>query len=153
MNRWTLRLVVVLGCALLVAGASAQQRPRPPAQSAPAAPVPPPEPPPAAYEPHLLRLSEILGALTFLTELCRSDGPSIRPEAEGEAWRARMRELLDAEAQTQGQKERLAGAYNKGFSGYRLTYRTCTPSGKQALERLLIEGTKLAHDISNRFGS
>lgn len=148
-----LRMALLSACLAASAGAEAQQRPRPPAQTTPAAPVPPPEPPPAAYEPHLLRLSEILGALTYLTELCRSDGPSLRPEAEGEAWRSRMRDLLEAEAQTPGQKERLAGAYNKGITGYRTTYRTCTPSGKQALERLLIEGAKVAQDMTNRFGS
>lgn len=153
MRRLLKPLSLIAISASLLCSAMAQQRPRPPAQAAPVAPQPPPEPPPAVYEPQLLRLSEILGALTYLTELCRSDGPSLRPEAEGDAWRGKMRDLLEAEAQTPGQKERLAGAYNRGFLGYRTTYRTCTPSGKQALERLLVEGARLAHEISNRYGS
>lgn len=129
-------------------------RPRPQAHpSAPATPVPPPEPPAPVYEPQLLRLSEILGALTYMTELCRADGPRLNPQSEGEAWRQKMRDLLEAEATNPPQKERLAGAYNKGLSGYQMTYRACTPSGKVAMQRLLGEGAKLAQDLSNRFGS
>ncbi len=37
-----------------------------------------------------------------------------------------MEELLAAEGVTQGRRERMAGAYNRGYRGYALTYRSCT---------------------------
>src|SRR4051794_24327109 len=89
-------------------------RPRPVAPK-PAAPKPgdaakpgqqveQPEPPPPPYEPQLLRLSEIMGALAFLRPLCGSK--------DEDEWRGRMTRLIDAEASTQPRKERLAGSYN-----------------------------------------
>jgi len=135
--------------------ASAQQRQTAPARPAqpPAAtePQPAPEPPPAAHEPLLIRLAEILGALSFLTDLCREPG-STSEAAPGEAWRQRMRELIEAEAIATGQKERFAGAFNRGYSGYAVTYRTCTPAGKAAIERLLQDGARLARELAERFG-
>ena len=46
----------------------------------------------------------------------------------------------------------LAGAYNRGYRGYALTYRTCTPSATEAATRYLAEGERLSHAISGRFG-
>ena len=100
-----------------------------------------------------MKLAEILGALTYLTELCRPDGQPANTEAEGDIWRKRMRELIEAEAQTQSQKDRYAGAFNRGVSGYKVTYRNCTPSGQAAVEGLLKEGARTAQELSNRFGS
>ncbi len=62
-----------------------------PAADEPAADQPPAstEPPAPIYDEKLLRLSEILGALSFLRDLCgQSDGP---------AWRDEMSALLTAE--------------------------------------------------------
>lgn len=149
------RLVIMAGMLAVLPGlAMGQQAQRPRQPAPPPAPAaPPPEPAPSAYEPQLLRLSEILGALTHLSELCRPDGPRLNAAAEGEAWRARMAELIEAEANHPAQRERLAGAYNRGLNGYQTTYRLCTPSGKDALQRLLAEGRRIAQDIGNRFGS
>lgn len=140
---------------LLAEPVAAQQRQQParPATPAPAQPPAPPEPPPAIFEPLLIQLSEILGALTFLTELCKGETGLGTTQLTGEAWRQRMRDLLEAEAHTAGQKERYAGAFNRGYSGYATTYRACTPAGKTAIERLLQDGARIAKDLSNRFGS
>ena len=100
--------------------------------------------PPPPYEKDLLRLSEIMGSLSFLRSLCEA-------EDQGE-WRTRMNALIDAEAATRARKERLAGAYNKGFRNYSTTYRRCTPSANLAIERYLAEGSRLARAISGRFG-
>lgn len=149
---------ISLACGLLLAcPAYAQQAPRSPAPSRsgspPAAAPQPTEPPPAIYEPQIMKLAEILGALTYLTEICRPDGQPPNAETEGDIWRKRMRELIEAEAQTQGQKDRYAGAFNRGVSGYKVTYRNCTPSGQAAVEGLLKEGARTAQELSNRFGS
>ena len=145
---WTLALAAVPASAQQQQGRSA----RPPARSAPAPttpakppePPPVPEPPPPPYEKELLRLSEIVGSLAFLRALCASsDGPE---------WPKRMQALLESEGTTPGRRERLAGAYNRGYRGYALTYRTCTPSATEATARYLKEGETLSRNLAGRFG-
>ena len=125
---------------------SPQRRPSPPpAPPKPEEPPPPPpEPPAAPYERDLLRLAEIIGSLAFLRTLCRA------PDA-GE-WPQRMQALLDTEGATSNRRERLAGAYNRGYRGFALTYRVCTPSADLAVSRYLQEGEKLSRAIAGRFG-
>lgn len=103
-----------------------------------------PEGPPPVYERDLLRLAEVLGALSVLRDICGN--------GEGNEVRAGMQALLDAEAQTQPRRERLAGAYNRYARAYALTHRACTSSSKLAMERFLTDGTTLARTISSRFG-
>jgi uncharacterized protein (TIGR02301 family) len=103
------------------------------------------EGPPPPYEPQLLRLSEILGALSYLRDICSAH--------DGDAWRAKMAALLDAEAKTQTRRERLAGAFNRGFRGYEVIYRTCTPNAETVITRYLSEGGRIARDITYRYGA
>ena len=120
-------------------------RPAAPLPAQPPAPPPPaPEPPPPPYEPQVLRLSEILGALSFLRELCSA--------GDAAGFRARMTALIEAEAPSPARRERLAGAFNKGFSSYALSHRTCTPAAQLAAERSLAEGARLAREITSRYG-
>jgi uncharacterized protein (TIGR02301 family) len=106
---------------------------------------PAPEGPPPPYEPQLLRLSEILGALAYLRDVCGA--------RDGDAWRAKMSALLDAEAKSQTRRERLAGAFNRGFRGYEVIYRTCTPNAETVITRYLNEGGRIARDINYRYGA
>jgi uncharacterized protein (TIGR02301 family) len=122
-----------------------QAKPQQPAGPQQNAATPPPEGPPPPYEPQLLRLSEILGALTFLRDLCG--------EQDGEEWRAKMSTLLDAEAKAGQRRAKLAGAFNRGFHGYEITYRSCTDNARSAIVRYLDEGGKIAHDIAYRYGA
>ncbi len=96
------------------------------------------------YEGQLLRLSEIMGALAYLRDLC-GDG-------DGEEYRSRMAALLDAEGTTPERREKLAGAYNRGYRGYETTYGQCTPNARSAIARFVAEGGRLARDISDRYG-
>ncbi len=112
-----------------------------PPPSPPATPQPPPETKP--YDPQLMRLAEILGALTYLRDLCG--------QKDGEEWRTRMQGLLDAEGSPQVRKDRLAGAYNRGIEGYELSYRTCTPNARVVIERFLFEGERIAKAVENRY--
>ena len=113
-------------------------------KAAPELAKPSPEAPPAPYEPQLLRLAELMGALAYLRDLCS--------DADGEQWRARMSAVIDAEGSSPARREKLAGAYNKGFRGYEITYRTCTPNATVIIARFIGEGTRLAHEIANRYG-
>ncbi len=124
-----------------------QQSQKPAQQSQPqqqAEPAPAVEPPPAPYEKELLRLAEIMGSLAMLRPLCSAP--------DGSEWSRRMQVLLDAEGTTPGRRERLAGAYNKGYQAYALTYRMCTPSAQEASVRFLSEGEQLARNITGRYG-
>jgi uncharacterized protein (TIGR02301 family) len=116
-----------------------QQQPQQQAEPAPAV-----EPPPAPYEKELLRLAEIMGSLALLRPLCTA------PDAQ--EWSRRMQILLEAEGSTPGRRERLAGAYNKGYQAYSLTYRVCTPSAQEASMRFLAEGEQLSRNITGRYG-
>lgn len=148
------RVVIRLLAALLALGplgeASAQrwQAPRPnakpPEKEKEKEPPPPAEAPPPPYERELLRLSEIIGALAFLREICAA------PDA-GE-WPARMKALMEAEGGTQARRDRLAGAYNRGYRGYAVTYHGCTASATEATARYLNEGEQLSQSIAARYG-
>lgn len=147
-----IRLLVFLVLAAYAAAAPAQAqqgrggqaRPAPAAPAKPAEPPPAPEPPPPPYEKEMLRLAEIVGSLAFLRSLCSA-------QDSGE-WPARMQALLESEGTTPARRERLAGAYNRGYRGYALTYRACTASATEASARYLKEGETLSRSLAGRYG-
>lgn len=92
----------------------------------------------------LERLAQLIGTLAFLRDLC--------PPGDGDVWRGKMQDLLAAEGVTPARRDRLAGAFNRGFDSYRVAHRHCTPAAGLVIERALGEGADLAHDLSARFG-
>ena len=82
------------------------------------------EGPPPADEQQLLRLSEIMGALAVLDPLCGDSGKAGSRES--------MQKLMDAQESGPMQRERLAGAYNRGLRGYTYFHRRCTASADLA---------------------
>jgi uncharacterized protein (TIGR02301 family) len=98
-----------------------------------------------AYEADLQRLSEILGALHYLREVCGA--------REGMAWRNEMQALVDAEAPSGERRERLIASFNRGYRGFQQTYRTCTPAADFAIRRYLEEGSKIARDVTARYAN
>jgi uncharacterized protein (TIGR02301 family) len=86
------------------------------------------------------RMGEILGALHYLRPLCGAD--------DGLVWRTKMQDLIEAEGGPPDRRERLAGAFNHGYSSFQLTYRTCTPAADLVVRRYLAEGAKLARAIA-----
>jgi uncharacterized protein (TIGR02301 family) len=99
---------------------------------------------PAPYDRDLMRMSEIIGALAFLRGLCGA------PDAAD--WPARMKALIESEGVVPARRDRLAGAYNRGYRGYALTYRVCTPAAHEAAARYVAEGDRLSHALAGRFG-
>lgn len=116
-----------------------------PAKSAAQKPAAEAEAPPPPYEGQLMRLSEVIGALAFLRDLCG--------EKDGEEWRDKMSALLDADAPSGPRREKYVSAFNRGFRGYELTYRVCTPNAKAATSRYLDEAGRISRDLTYRFGS
>jgi uncharacterized protein (TIGR02301 family) len=88
------------------------------------------------YDDKLLRLSEILGAIHYLRELCGA--------AEGQVWRKQMQAIIESEGTTAIRRAKLVKGFNKGYRGYRRTYRSCTEPAKTAIERFMDEGGALA---------
>lgn len=88
------------------------------------------------YDERLTRLSEILGAVHYLRELCGG--------SDGQLWRDRMRELVDAEGSSALRKAKLTRSFNNGYRSYSRTYSTCTGSAQTAINRFLAEGADIA---------
>jgi uncharacterized protein (TIGR02301 family) len=99
---------------------------------------------PPAYEEQMLELSEILGSLHYLRELCKS--------GEGGLWRAQMEELIAREEPSANRKAFLVSRFNRGFRGLSEVYRECTPAAAEAANRYLRRGMRIAAEIPSRFG-
>jgi uncharacterized protein (TIGR02301 family) len=139
-------LAIVVACALATIPAEAKKKrasKAPPPASAQDQPAPAPEPQP--YRTQITRLAEILGALTYLDELCA--------KGQGTDWRVSMTALMDAQARTDFDRELMAGAFNRSYRGYRITYRACTANARIAVSRFLAEGKRIAHEVADRYGS
>jgi uncharacterized protein (TIGR02301 family) len=132
---------VVASCsgAILLVAVSGGPAARAPESSAP----PPPDDRP--YDPKLLRLAEILGAVHYLRELCGAQ--------EGQLWRNQMKELLRYEGSTAIRRAKLVNSFNDGYRGYRRTYRTCTSSAAVAISRFIVEGGQITSGLSKTTAS
>jgi uncharacterized protein (TIGR02301 family) len=101
--------------------------------------------PPAPYDRELARLSEILGALHHLGQLCG--------DSHGQAWRTEMQALIDAEAPEGPRRDRLIASFNRGYRSFQQSYRTCTPAARLAIERYLEEGARIAREVASRYAN
>ena len=113
------------GCAqgLLIAGLIVATTSTLPAQS-------------ARYEQSLLRLSEILGAMHYLQQICKA--------FTSKTWRNQMIELIKAE-KAEGEREaRLTASFNRGYSKYQDWFTSCTDGANVEIERFTIEGSELS---------
>jgi uncharacterized protein (TIGR02301 family) len=91
------------------------------------------------YDDRLTRLAEILGAVHYLRELCGAN--------EGQLWRDRMRELIDAESTSALRRAKLTRSFNLGYRSYSRTYNSCTQSAQVAAGRFLAEGAQIAETL------
>ena len=98
-----------------------------------------PQPETKPYDDKLMRLSEILGAVHYLREICGN--------SDGQLWRERMRELIDGEGTTAQRRARLTKSFNEGYRSYSRTYQSCTPTAQVAIGRFLNEGAQIADGL------
>jgi uncharacterized protein (TIGR02301 family) len=47
----------------------------------------------------------------------------------------------------------MIASFNRGYQGYQQTYRTCTPAADLVIRRYLEEGSKLAREMTARYGN
>lgn len=97
----------------------------------------------AAYTAKLDRLSEILGSLHFLRNLCGE---------EGDKWRRQMEMLIEAENPDSVRRAQLIATFNRGYRSFDSVYSHCTPPAIEAISRYMSEGEELARDIVIQFG-
>lgn len=141
-RRGAFSLAFVLAASAVHAAALTPLAAAPPPTATPAPVTPPAGPPP--YEDQLLRLSEILGAVHYLRQLCGS--------SDSEVWREEMQKLLDAEHPDADRHARLVDRFNHGYNTFRSVYLACTPAAAEATQRYLEEGAKIATSITARYG-
>lgn len=98
----------------------------------------------APYDEKLMRLSEVLGSIHYLRELCNAN--------EGLLWRTKMAALMDAEQPQPARKQQMIARFNRGYGTFNQTYRTCTQSALLAVKRYMKEGVLLASQINSRYG-
>lgn len=96
------------------------------------------------FEGGLLRLSEVLGSLHFLRNLCGESG---------DKWRLEMEKLLTTENPDATRKARFVAGFNRGYRSFESTYTTCTASATEAINRYMKEGEQLTREISARYGN
>ncbi len=99
----------------------------------------------APFDPVLERLAEILGSLHYLRGVCGSN--------EGAKWRTEMQALVDAEAPTGPRRTQMVAHFNRGYRTFEQSYRTCTPAADLAIRRYLEEGSKIAREVTARYGN
>jgi uncharacterized protein (TIGR02301 family) len=114
-------------------------------QKAPA-PAPPAIEPAAPYDDVLLRLSEVLGSVSYLRSICAPKEP--------QDWRQAMQKLLDSETRDEPErKARLTAAFNRGYRSFASVYTDCTAQAIAAESQYRNEGATLAAEITARFGN
>jgi uncharacterized protein (TIGR02301 family) len=94
------------------------------------------------YQRQMERLAEVMGSLYYLQPLCKTGT---------EDWREQMSELIGLDEPDEDRRQRLAGAFNTGYTGFSRLHRNCTPASREALGRLLFEAQQLARAIHTRF--
>ena len=99
----------------------------------------------APYESEMQRLSEILGALHYLRDVCGAK--------EGQTWRNEMQALVDAETPSGERRARMIAAFNRGYNGFQQTYRSCTPAANTAIRRHVEEGARISRDLTARYAN
>jgi uncharacterized protein (TIGR02301 family) len=94
------------------------------------------------YQPQMERLAEIMGSLYFLQPLCKAGTTD---------WRTQMEDVINLDEPDEDRRQRLAGAFNGGYTAFARFHHACTPAAREALTRLLREAEKVARDIHTRF--
>ena len=99
----------------------------------------------APFDASLQRLAEILGALHYLRNICGAN--------EGQKWRNEMQAIVDAEVPSGERRLRMIASFNRGYRGYQLSYRTCTPAAEIVIRRYLEEGSKIAREMTASYAN
>lgn len=96
------------------------------------------------FETRLVRLSEVLGSLHYLRNLCGETS---------NRWRDEMETLLQSEKPESDVRARYVAGFNRGYRAFGSSYATCTQSAHAAIDRYMAEGEQLSREIVGRYGN
>ena len=96
------------------------------------------------YQPQLLRLSELMGALHYLRGLCGF--------ADAPAWRDKANALIEGQGLEEADRARFAGAFNRGYRTFQVTYRSCDEAAGNVVRNYLNEADAIVKDLDTRYG-
>lgn len=103
----------------------------------------------APYDDRLMRLSEILGSVHYLRNLCKAE-----QNGDVEKWRDLTKQLIDIEAAKEPKRRsQLTAAFNHGYRSFASVYTSCTQQAIVAEQKYRAEGATLAVEIAARFGN
>ena len=97
---------------------------------------------PRPYDKDLMRLSELLGAVHYLRELCAA--------GDGARWRNEMQALIEAEGTSDFRRVTLTKQFNKGYRSFQRTSRSCTNTALTAIDRFVGEGAEIAKRLTEK---
>lgn len=95
------------------------------------------------YDKGLHRLSEILGSLHYLRNLCGETGSE---------WRDHMQSLLAAEKPDETRKSLMIAQFNAGYRSFSEIYVQCTPTALSLIDDYIKEGETLSAELVQKFG-
>jgi uncharacterized protein (TIGR02301 family) len=98
----------------------------------------------APYDAGLFRLAEVLGSLHLLRNLCGEKGTT---------WRDEMENLLVSENPDAERRAKFIASFNRGYRSFATSYKSCTPSAIEAINRYTQEGEQLSSEIASRYGN
>lgn len=99
---------------------------------------------PPPFEADLLRLSGILGAVSYLDRLCGSPDAGV--------WRGKMQALIDGQGMAAEDRRRYVDVFNRGYRTFASVHRLCTDATRSVLRDYLAEGGAIAGKLEERFG-
>jgi uncharacterized protein (TIGR02301 family) len=88
----------------------------------------------------MFKLAEVLGGVHHFRTLCDA--------REGQLWRNKMIELLDAVRPGEKDRQALIARFNDAFHKYRNSYSSCNRSAATQGDRLMDEGRRLADELA-----
>ena len=122
------------------------------ADTKPAKPAPGPPPilerGPTPFEPQLLKMAELMGALAFLADICSNEASNAQ---SGQIWRDKTALLMDAETSGPRLRGLMAGAYNRGYSDLEVNYKGCSQPALALYEHDLEMVHRLSQDLARRY--
>lgn len=96
------------------------------------------------YDKNLQRLSEILGSLHYLRNLCGE---------ESSRWRDYMQSMITAEKPDDERKALLIARFNAGYRSFAEIYVQCTTTAENAIDEYVKEGQTLSQNIIRQFAN
>ena len=101
---------------------------------------------PTPYDTQLLRVSEIMGSLHYLRNLCL--------DSKEDRWRVNVQQLIESETNNEPKrKAKLTAAFNRGYRSFGSVYTTCTSVARVAAEQYRNEAATLVGEIVARYGN